>query len=1198
MWLLRTWSSYFQGYVRQRGRAYYAAGHIKQVAPEDGELFRAQANGARNYQVTIRSNPSGAAADCTCPLFATGSYCKHIWATLLAISENAQEDLPAVLFDQMNPAPPKARKRATDRNRSGTIEPSWIGQLSLMRPIASEPKNPIQPIIPIRWQVFYSIDWHQSIQHQSLVVKLGKRKLGHKGSTSLKPLKIQTDNLSDLADPIDHQLCALICGATGLDTQATTSNYRRPLQVHSLPRGAWRAMLKRMVQTGRCLFDSQEQPSQPSTPIETWDGDQPWQLWMTGQLLDEQLTISLELRRNQQRMDINEPLLVLGGDDGLVIYDHMAAPLDDGGATHWLTRSRDTAKAHDEASKINVPRDDIPKFLERLFLLPQVPLIDLPDEIGLMIQHVKPVPQLDLLVPVDPKRPGKQADSQNYLTANVCFRYNQYRIKPDQTRRFICQTNEPGSKPPTDEQALENNANLKTPPPDTHDTPANPIDPKRPLSSAIPLVAIHRDLRAEQQAMDTLPLVGFTDRPADEKAADSPGLRLPTEQMPYAVGQLIQQGWEITTNQCDIAQPTATHLSVTSGIDWFDLHGSWQYETQSGPENITLPDILRAAQAGQAMIRLSDGSHGLLPLDWLNQNQLLTTVGKLDTDHLRFDVSQAAILDILLKDQPLVDIDARFEQVRQKLNGFNGIDPIPEAPTFHGDLRPYQQQGLGWLEFLRWMGVGGVLADDMGLGKTIQVLAMLDALYASPEAQDNPTDPIEDDRHTHRPTLIVVPRSVVFNWIDEAQRFAPNLRVQPYTAGGDRQTLREAFIDHDVIVTSYGLMRRDIVELRQHEFEYVVLDEAQAIKNPASQSAKAARLLDARCRLALTGTPVENHLGDLWSIFEFLNQGMLGSGTRFAKIIRSMTRKNRHRPSIQGLNLNPADDAPPSVDALPPAKSEHEGITQITRALQPFILRRTKSQVLDDLPEKTEQTIACQMEPAQRQTYDQLLKYYRHALVQQMEAPTQDGASTGKGLGGSTMVVLEALLRLRQAACHPGLIDPARSDEPSAKLDVLMDRVDDLIEEGHKALLFSQFTSMLSIVRNRLDQRQINYEYLDGQTRDRKQRVDHFQNSDDCQLFLISLKAGGLGLNLTAASYVFILDPWWNPAVEAQAIDRAHRIGQTQHVFAYRLICQDTIEERIAQLQDKKRKLADAIIGGHESLLRSMTREDLQWLLS
>ncbi|MGH2690012.1 MAG: DEAD/DEAH box helicase, partial [Actinomycetota bacterium] len=333
---------------------------------------------------------------------------------------------------------------------------------------------------------------------------------------------------------------------------------------------------------------------------------------------------------------------------------------------------------------------------------------------------------------------------------------------------------------------------------------------------------------------------------------------------------------------------------------------------------------------------------------------------------------------------------------------------------------------------------------------------------------------------------------------------------------------------------------------------------AQAIKNGSTASAKAARLVSADHRLALSGTPIENHLGELWSLFEFLNPGMLGSAGAFRSGIRSRNPDDRTREALGA-------------------------------ALRPFILRRTKGQVAKELPPKTEQTHFCDLSPAQRRQYDQLRAHYRRDLL---------GRVDREGLAKSKMFVLEALLRLRQAACHPGLIDAARAGEPSAKIDLLVPQLVEVAAEGHKAIVFSQFTKLLAILKERLDREGLSYQYLDGRTTDRQARVRAFQEDPACRLFLISLKAGGQGLNLTAAEYVFLLDPWWNPAVEAQAIDRAHRIGQDRPVFAYRIIARDTVEEKVLRLQESKRALADAVITADNSILRTIRREDLELLLS
>ena len=503
------------------------------------------------------------------------------------------------------------------------------------------------------------------------------------------------------------------------------------------------------------------------------------------------------------------------------------------------------------------------------------------------------------------------------------------------------------------------------------------------------------------------------------------------------------------------------------------------------------------------------------------------------------------MLDALLASEPAVTFDANFHRVRQELESFGGVGPADSASTFNGRLREYQREGLGWLLFLRRFGFGGCLADDMGLGKTIQVLALLDS------------------NHRRGPALIVVPRSLVFNWKLEASRFAPKLRVLEHTGAGRKDRCKEIH-EHDIVLTTYGTLRRDAALLKDIHFETIVLDEAQAIKNANTESAKAVRLLKSDHRLVLTGTPVENRMTDLWSLFEFLNPGMLGS----ASVFRAST----------------AGDENGAGAAL-----SSDSAKILSKALRPFILRRTKEQVATELPPKTEQTIYCELDQIQRSLYDELRTHYREALLGRIEQ---------MGIEKSRMHILEALLRLRQAACHPGLIDKKRADESSAKLDALLPQLTEVVEEGHKALVFSQFTSLLAILRKRLDAEKIAYEYLDGKTRDRESCVRRFQETKDCQVFLISLKAGGLGLNLTAAEYVFLLDPWWNPAVEAQAIDRSHRIGQSRHVFAYRLIARDTVEEKVLELQKMKREIAHAIITAYNSVIAGLSREHLELLLS
>ncbi len=641
--------------------------------------------------------------------------------------------------------------------------------------------------------------------------------------------------------------------------------------------------------------------------------------------------------------------------------------------------------------------------------------------------------------------------------------------------------------------------------------------------------AILRDRAAERAAMRRFQECGGLIRPFDR-----PPARVGPRRLPPLVRALLAEGWTVEADGKRQRAGGAFHLQVRSGIDWFELEGAMRFDGQEA----ALPELLAAARAGAKWVPLGDGSVGLLPEDWLARWGFLDALSGGGAP--RVARGQGWILDALLAGRPEVSADAAFAELRSRINRFEGILPRAEHSAFRGELRPYQRQALGWFAFLREMGLGGCLADDMGLGKTVQVLALL-----------------LERREGGKPSLVVAPKSLVFNWISEARRFAPQLRTLDYTGPGRKDRL-DALQECDLVVTTYGTLRRDITEFPESGFDYAILDEAQMIKNPRSVSAKAARLLRSDHRLALTGTPIENHLGDLWSILEFLNPGFCGRVEAFRALA---------------------------------AAGDGEARDRLARALRPFFLRRTKAQVLPELPEKCEQVIYCDLEGKQRRAYDEVRDHARSSLL---------AKANGGGLARIKMHVLEALLRLRQVACHPGLVDRARAGEPCAKLEALLPRIEEIIAEGHRALIFSQFTSFLAILRERLDERKIAYEYLDGQTRRREEKVRRFQTAPEgaCPLFLVSLKAGGFGLNLTAADYVFLLDPWWNPAVETQAVDRAHRLGQTRNVMAYRVIGRDTVEERVLELQARKREMVQAVLGGDQSLLEGMTKEDLELLLS
>ena len=655
---------------------------------------------------------------------------------------------------------------------------------------------------------------------------------------------------------------------------------------------------------------------------------------------------------------------------------------------------------------------------------------------------------------------------------------------------------------------------------------------------------VRRDLACERAALASLQALGCrTD--ADGACA------LPSATFPALAHALLTAGWRLEAEGRSVRRAGSSRLAVRSSTDWFDVEAAVEFDGQPVP----LPALLRSRGKANGLVELADGALGLLPEHWLERGGVRSALGTTQGDALRLRAPQGWVIDLLLAEKAAdaVRLDAAFEKRRARLRSFEGIAPVSEPANFAGTLRPYQREGLGWLRFLQEFGLGGCLADDMGLGKTAQVLALLAGRKRGRSA---------------KPALVVAPRSVVFHWREEAGRFAPRLRVHEHVGlqrWANVGAMPKAFLGFDVVLTTYGTLVRDIARLTEVEFHLVVLDEANAIKNARSQRAKATCALRADHRLALSGTPIENSLDELWSLFEFLNPGMLGRATAFREL-------------LAGQRAGRAPGAPATDFSV-----------RLREVLRPFFLRRTKDAVLHDLPEKTEQVVRCDLEGDQRRDYEQLRDHHRTNLRRKIATA---------GLAKSKMHVLEALLRLRQIACHRGLIDRKLQAESSAKLETLLPMLDDVVRGGHKALVFSQFTSFLAIVRDRLTTQGLAHEYLDGKTTKRQAAVERFQSDPACKVFLLSLKAGGVGLNLTAADYVFLLDPWWNPAVETQAIDRTHRIGQTRRVFAYRLIAKGTIEEKLLDLQRDKRALADALFAADGSPLRDLTADDLERLLS
>lgn len=581
-------------------------------------------------------------------------------------------------------------------------------------------------------------------------------------------------------------------------------------------------------------------------------------------------------------------------------------------------------------------------------------------------------------------------------------------------------------------------------------------------------------------------------------------------------------------------------VRVSSGIDWFDMSVEVKFDVGA----LSFREFIDTVKSGEQYVRLDDGTVGILPDAWLKKFKRALAVGEAASEGLKLSRAHLGLLDDLAGAADEFASDQKFEEIRQRLRSFTSIKKKPLPKKFNGELRPYQRAGYDWLNFLREFGVGGILADDMGLGKTVQALCLLQRVYEEGEK---------------RPSLIIVPTSPLFNWQKEIERFTPSLKTLIYS-GADRIGLQKSFGEYQIILTSYGILRRDIEFLEKREFLYVVLDESQNIKNPISVNAQAVRSLNAAHRLALSGTPVENNLLELWSQFAFLNPGMLGSERTFAENFAKPIEKN----------------------------ADESASVTLKQMIFPFILRRTKELVATELPPKVESTVYCDMDPEQQRAYEYWRQYYRESILQSIDTV---------GLNRSKMKVLEGLMRLRQVCCHPGLVD-LNYRGTAGKFEAFREMLEDILAEGHKVLVFSQFVKMLEILRQHCDKEGIVYEYLDGSTRNRRERVERFQDDENVKLFLISLKAGGTGLNLTAADYVIHYDPWWNPAVEMQATDRTHRIGQTRQVFSYKLITRETVEEKILALQERKMALVKSIISTDTGFVKSLTREDVEALFS
>ncbi|MCC7401495.1 MAG: SNF2 helicase associated domain-containing protein [Chitinophagaceae bacterium] len=602
-------------------------------------------------------------------------------------------------------------------------------------------------------------------------------------------------------------------------------------------------------------------------------------------------------------------------------------------------------------------------------------------------------------------------------------------------------------------------------------------------------------------------------------------------------------GFEALKNfRFNTAKPQ-TRIFISSNTDWFDA----KVDVVFGEQKVTVAEVKRALANKQQFVQLNDGTLGILPEEWIKKYSLLFRIGEGKTDSLKLSRYHLSVVDELYETRDEGELVVQLEEKYNRLRAFNSINEIPPPEHLKPILRPYQVAGYQWLNYLSEIGWGGILADDMGLGKTVQALSFLERYK-------------KQNREIR--TLVVCPTTLIYNWENEIRKFTPELSYRIHH-GGARVRTNEEFLKYDITITTYGTLRSDIKLMMGVEFDYLILDESQAIKNPVSKVTKAAGLLNAKHRLCMSGTPLQNNTFDIFAQMNFLNPGMLGTMEFF--------RQEFSMP----------------IDKF----GEEDRKDHLKKILYPFILRRTKEQVAKDLPEKQEMILFCEMEEEQRKIYDAYRNEFRDKIM---------GTIQEQGIQRSQLTILQGLMKLRQICDSPAILnEPEKFENHSIKLDELAREITENIS-NHKALIFSQFLGMLSLIKEKLEELDVKYEYFDGSTSapDRETAIQTFQNDDSVRVFLISLKAGGVGLNLTAADYVYIVDPWWNPAVEQQAIDRTHRIGQTKNIFAYRMICKDTIEDKILKLQEKKRALAKDLIADDTSFVKSLTKEDVEYLFS
>lgn len=1123
--------SQFEPHGCQRGKGYFRDGRVEEMKISDGILFADVEGSYGDYEVIIdlRDLDDEGSMYCSCPRFDDGYLCKHLWAVILKFDETTEKSLASQDFDPS--AFPDIDERVFGKV-PGSSKPRWqkiLKRLQLERLMAHDEApgdNGIRNIEAGDTEIFYVVN-ASSLLEDDLnlsVLERTRKKNGEWGAPKKKMLS--HFSLKQLCLEEDQRIAKLLLG---VDREYPYQfSYQKPVGFSdfSLDLDWSQDVCERLVKTGRLFWtveaDSYYRPEKFHA-ITSFDLTKPVSITLEVKQRPNGAVAEMSVEIKDKNRVIEKSDVVSISHVGIVLMKDRIARVANPEAIELWRLAKDEPK-------IEIKKEERSQFLTELAKHNLISRIQIPESWQVSHQaNEPPVPVLKL---------SDEVGNPSQINGHIAFEYGNAEILHSSFQ----------------ETFFDQDRNCW----------------------------FQRD--RDQETLRVREMLDYSVSWTNQDHWVDHDFVVHRKRLVSLVDGLAQAGWKIELHGRPLRQPSSFDISVESGQDWFDLSVSVEFDGESIP----LPELLKASSRKEDFVVLADGSQARIPDELIKKYLRLAEFGQ-DTDgKYRFLRSQAMLLDAML-DAREFSADTGFRNFQKKLKSFDGIKPKSPPQTFKGDLRDYQTEGLGWLKFLQHFQLGGCLADDMGLGKTIQVLALLEqrrtrrvAAPAAKGKRELSRDQVNGDTghkkatssrvrcnwselisgFKRKPSIVVVPKSLIFNWKEEAAKFTPKLKVLEFTGTGRRNALVESAEQggFDVLITTYGTLTRDIGELAEVEFDYAILDESQAIKNSKAQCSKASRLLRADYRLAMTGTPVENHLGELWSLFEFLNPGMLGSSTGFGKL----------------TNLKKNNEA-----------DREQTLSELSKALQPFMLRRTKEQVIKELPSKTEQTLYTEMLPAQDKAYQELKEYYRVKLAKKVET---------SGLGRSKIQVLEALLRLRQVACDPRLVD--KSAKPGAKLELLQQQIAEVISEGHKVLVFSQFTSFLSLVKEQFDQSGVTYEYLDGQSRKRADSVKRFQTDPSVQAFLISIKAGGHGLNLTAADYVFLLDPWWNPAVESQAIDRAHRLGQTNPVIAYRMVCRGTVEEKILDLQNSKRELADKVVRSDEALIRTLTPDDLQFILN